>query len=275
MVRYGEAEERLRLDREESRGALRQEGRGHQGRGLVRPRARRGGRRRPPRRYACPEACAGESDDGCTVDTCMESFGLVHPETSAPMSAPTPSADHSAFTQTRDCAASCADCDEIDFPAYVAENAVESHMFDGRPKCVCVKIEGGLDGVGALYFTNYDDCVHLYGDFADEPKIYMGDGADTVVLTGASVIYGVYGQGGDDVITNYESSVGGLYGEDGDDFLTTDIMETILAGGYGHDVCTFPDHYAEAGTDYCQDYAFDWELSDEDCESMRCVTVGS
>ena len=43
LVRHGKAEERLRLDREEPGRALRQEGRGHQGRGLVRPRARRDG----------------------------------------------------------------------------------------------------------------------------------------------------------------------------------------------------------------------------------------
>ena len=148
-------------------------------------------------------AVEGESH---TMETCMEDFELISAPTSAPTSVPAPkptgaAGDHSSFTETRDCAASCSDCDEVDFTPYLDNPAaIEPDMFSDRSNCVCVimhdadmgyKFDGDY-GANQLYLTPYDDCVSAQGDFGGmyvDFHLSLGDGDDVVVLKKAEDIY--------------------------------------------------------------------------------------
>ena len=47
--------------------------------------------------------------------------------------------DHSSFPETRDCGASCQDCDEVDFTPYLEDTkSMEPDMFSDRSNCVCL-----------------------------------------------------------------------------------------------------------------------------------------
>ena len=158
-------------------------------------------------------AVEGESH---TMETCMEDFELISAPTSAPTSVPAPkptgaAGDHSSFTETRDCAASCSDCDEVDFTPYLDNPAaIEPDMFSDRSNCVCVIIHdahwlwGDYYSQNTLNFTPYDDCVSAQGYFSGERSpvfdFQLGDGDDVMVLSDAEDIY-VDGEGGDDTIT--------------------------------------------------------------------------
>ena len=160
-------------------------------------------------------AVEGESH---TMETCMEDFELISAPTSAPTSVPAPkptgaAGDHSSFTETRDCAASCSDCDEVDFTPYLDNPAaIEPDMFSDRSNCVCVimhdadmkyRFDGDYIGENQLNLTPYDDCVSAQGVFGGMYawfRLKSGDGDDVMVLSDAEDIY-VDGEGGDDTIT--------------------------------------------------------------------------
>ena len=159
-------------------------------------------------------AVEGESH---TVETCMKDFELVNPPTGSPTSVPSPkpteaSGDHSSFTQTKDCATSCADCDELDFSTYSPPMIANGDAIYGRSNCVCVIIHDAdwydymdLSSMSSdLHFTPYDDCVSAQGDFGgpygNDFYFYLGDGDDVMVLSDSTGLQ-AYGGGGDDTIT--------------------------------------------------------------------------
>ena len=146
-----------------------------------------------------------------------ESHTMESPPTSAPTSvaAPKPTGaagDHSSFTETRDCATSCADCDEVDFSTYSPPMIANGDALYGRSNCVCVIIHDAdwydyMDGysmMSMLQFTPYDDCVSAQGDFGgpygNDFYFYLGDGDDVMVLSDSTGLR-AYGDGGDDTIT--------------------------------------------------------------------------
>ena len=200
------------------------------------------------------------------METCIEDFDLINAPTSAPTNAPSlkPTGalgDHSSFTQTRDCFASCRDCDEVEFTPYETfvqyGNKIPSDLFSDRTKCVCLHIDDTIvdyeeneyawfeyleDDV--LRLTPYDDCVNFRGGTNfDTPENWPGFGVKRTrpyehfaggdyYHSGAQFRLG----DGDDVVVGTMAQNLWLYAEDGDDTITLYGAGTAyLYGGAGDD----------------------------------------
>ena len=246
------------------------------------------------------------TEDWYTMETCMEDFNLMHAPTAAPTAARTTKptgalGDHSSFTQTRDCAASCRDCDEVDFSPYVqGDVAIPADIFSGRTNCVCVHIDDtwvtGTDGEleqldyswfdhledDTLQFTPYDDCVNFrghrrepgfgYGWYQEDyggggTQFRLGEGDDVVVGTFPSQLR-VYGEDGDDTVTLYGANQAWIYGGNGDDFISAGQDRSTDYWEGSNEIMMKGDD----GTDACrasayQDYDYDIRCICETCDN--------